>query len=129
MTLYEPRSIKRHCSTAEGISKLKVALHQIVRLQQPMTVRQVFYRSTVAALVAKTEAGYRQVQRLLVEMRRDGQLRWSWIVDTSRSVCMLDRFDSPEDAVRRRHGSIARRCGAMPTAGSKCGWRRTRCPG
>lgn len=100
MSLYEPSPIKRHRSTSAGIAALKVSLWNIAWHQNPMTVRQVFYRATVASLVAKTEAGYRQVQRMLVEMRRDGELPWSWIVDTSRNVYIADSFDSPEEAAQ-----------------------------
>jgi hypothetical protein len=50
-----------------------------------MTVRQVFYRAVSAGLVAKTEAEYRTtVGRLLVDMRRAGELPYGWIADNTR---------------------------------------------
>ena len=49
-----------------------------------MTVRQVFYQLEMARIVEKTEAGYRQVQKQVLEMRRDGSLDWSFITDGTR---------------------------------------------
>jgi hypothetical protein len=49
-----------------------------------MTVRQAFYALTVRGIVEKTEAGYRQVQRQILAMRREGKLSWSFIADNTR---------------------------------------------
>ncbi|MCP4408797.1 MAG: hypothetical protein GY807_13740 [Gammaproteobacteria bacterium] len=85
--------------TADEKVQLISDLIVIVHAQQPMTVRQVFYRATVKGLVEKTEAGYSKIQRLLVEMRRSGLLPFQWIADNSRSVYRIETFDSPQDAV------------------------------
>ena len=95
---YEPGPIKRRRSTASQIVELKANLHSIVSIQRPMTVRQCFYRATVAGLVEKTEAGYKQVQRILAGMRRAGEMPYSWLTDSSRSVYRRDSFDGPEEA-------------------------------
>jgi hypothetical protein len=53
--------------------------------QQPMTVRQVFYRMVSLGAVDKTEAEYKQtVIRLLTEMRLDGTIPFHWISDSTR---------------------------------------------
>lgn len=61
-------------------------LHSIVAKQQPMTVRQVFYRAVVKDWVEKTEKGYGYVQRDLVKMRWEGAIPFDWIIDTSRNI-------------------------------------------
>ncbi len=50
-----------------------------------MTVRQVFYRLVVQGAIRKTETEYKStVVRLLTEMRRDGDIPFSWITDNTR---------------------------------------------
>src|SRR5207247_5503443 len=65
-----------------------------------MTVRQVFYALTVRGVVEKTEAGYRQVQRQVLLMRREELLPWAFIADGTRWVRTAQMWDSTEDALR-----------------------------
>ena len=65
-----------------------------------MTVRQVFYQSTVRGIVEKTEAGYRKVQRALVTLREGGDVEWNWIADNTRWMRKPRTYGSPEDAMR-----------------------------
>ncbi len=61
------------------------AIFSIVEEQQPMTVRQVFYRLVVANKIEKTEREYKgTVCRLLADMRRRGDLPYHWIADNTR---------------------------------------------
>lgn len=99
-TIYEPRPIKRLRASQAEMGDLKTALHVIVESQKPMTVRQAYYRATVAGLIDKTEAGYKRVQRVLADMRRDGEMPYAWLTDSSRPVYQQDSFDSPEEAVK-----------------------------
>jgi hypothetical protein len=64
---------------------LRSGLYRIVKTDQPMTVRQVFYQAAVAGLVEKTESQYNNaIARLLLEMRRSGGIPYSWISDNTR---------------------------------------------
>jgi hypothetical protein len=64
---------------------LRAGIYQILKADQPMTVRQVFYQAVVAGLVEKTEGEYNAtVARLLLEMRRSGQIPYTWISDNTR---------------------------------------------
>jgi len=67
---------------------------------KPVTVRQMFYLLSVAGAVDKNEAGYRQAQRQLVEMRRGGTVPYGWIADYSRRSWKPDTFADMEDALR-----------------------------
>ncbi len=99
MTVYEASPIKRRRSTKAEIEALCSDLYAIVAEQKPMIVRQAYYQASVRGLVDKTENGYRQVQRLLANMRRSGQMPYGWIVDNSRPCYMVDSFEGPADAI------------------------------
>jgi hypothetical protein len=66
--------------------EFKLLLKDIVEAQQPMTVRQVFYRAVVKGYVEKTEKGYGFVQRNLVDMRWSKLIPWNWIIDATRQI-------------------------------------------
>src|SRR5262249_6490641 len=61
-------------------------LRELVEEQQPMTVRQVFYRAVVKGWIEKTEKGYGMIQRDLVRLRWDGKVPFDWIIDSSRII-------------------------------------------
>jgi hypothetical protein len=70
----------------EYYNEFRQLLYDIIEGQQPMTVRQVFYRAVVKGYVEKTEQGYGFIQRDLVQMRWNGKLPFGWIIDTSRNT-------------------------------------------
>jgi len=72
-------------------------LREIVEEQQPMTVRQVFYRAVVKGWVEKTETGYGFVQRDLVRMRWDGDLPFNWIEDRTREAIGSQGYNESVD--------------------------------
>ena len=86
METYGSRTIKqRRRRTRVEIEEIKAGLFDILALQHPATVRGVFYQAVTRGLVAKTEAEYkRTVIRLLVVMRREGQLPYGWLADETR---------------------------------------------
>jgi hypothetical protein len=65
-----------------------------------MTVRQVFYRMVVAELIGKTEKEYHNtVSRLLVKMRRAGELPFNWISDNTRWMRKPRTWSSMQEAL------------------------------
>ena len=67
-----------------------------------MTVRQVFYQLVARAVIEKTEEQYQgTVIRLMTEMRLDGSLPYSLIVDESRRVRITKTYDSLDDAIEQ----------------------------
>jgi hypothetical protein len=71
----------------DDIRRLKNQIIEVVAAQRPMTVRQVFYRlvSRSDSLIAKTEREYKgTVARLLVKLRRAGEIPYEWISDNTR---------------------------------------------
>jgi len=73
-----------------------------------MTVRQVFYACEVAGLCKKTETGYRDVQRQLAMMRREGILEYDFIADGTRWQRKPSTWRSVEDYVAAMSRSYRR---------------------
>jgi hypothetical protein len=96
---YGTSHIKRRRSTKVEVENRREALLDIVSAMKPMTVRQVFYQATVRGLVDKTEVGYRQVQRDLVLLRREGVMPYGWLADNTRWQQKPDTFSSVEAAL------------------------------
>jgi len=80
---------------------LRDTLGTILAEQHPMTARGAFYAASVRGAVDKTEQGCRKVQRLLVKMREDFIIPWSWIVDGTRWRRGPETFSDVEDALQR----------------------------
>ena len=79
------REASRRCrSTKQDMFEQRQAILGIVQAMHPMTVRQVFYQATVRGIVAKTEAGYIEVQKVVAWLRRNGYVRYDWIADSTR---------------------------------------------
>ncbi len=73
-----------------------------------MTVRQIFYRAVSDGLVEKTEPSYKRMGELLTEMRRDGDLPFSWIIDPTRWVRRATAFESLPAALEALEGVYRR---------------------
>jgi hypothetical protein len=74
------------------------AIYNICAAQNPVTVRQVFYRLVAAGLVDKTETEYRATAaRLMINMRRSGVLPYSWVADNTRWMRKPRTYNGIED--------------------------------
>lgn len=69
-------------------------IENAIEADAPVTVRGVFYRVSSAGGVPKTENGYRTVQRLVLQMRREGRINYRDIADGSRWVLRPTTHDS-----------------------------------
>jgi hypothetical protein len=86
--------------TKADIGDIKQAIIKVIKADRPMTVRQVFYQLVTRGVIEKTEAQYQQtVIRLMTEMRLDGSLPYSWVVDESRRMRITRTFDNIQDAL------------------------------
>lgn len=84
--------------TKAEIEAIKGGLYEIVEEFQPMTVRQVFYQAVSRGLIDKKESEYHNaISRLLTRMRKDGDMPWQWIADTSRWMRKPQSFDNMQD--------------------------------
>lgn len=99
MTAYETSHTNRR-ATKRAMEERFDALLAICSTMQPMTVRQIYYQATVQGIVEKTEAGYAQVQRALVDLRRSGRLPFCYIADNVRWRRKPATWTDPEHALR-----------------------------
>jgi hypothetical protein len=85
------------------------AMHDIAAAAQPITGRGVGYKLFVAGLIESMSRNEMQkVYRLLKEAREEGVIPWDWIVDESRSLERVPRWDDPEDFARTVAGAYRR---------------------
>ena len=57
---------------------------EILEAENPMTVRQCFYRLVSAAVIENCIRDYRRVSTILTKARNDHRIKFEWIVDRSR---------------------------------------------
>jgi hypothetical protein len=90
-------------ATVDQITERRAALYKIVKAQQPMTVRGVFYQAEVflPQFIAKTSNGYKMVASDLVKMRKAGKLPYDWIVDNTRNAIRPHAYDDIAHALRQ----------------------------
>jgi hypothetical protein len=106
---YRSSPIRRQRRSKAEMAAIRDGLYQIVAADHPMTVRQVFYRAEVAGLVEKSEGEYNAtVARLLLEMRRAGELPYSWISDNTRWMRKPNTYTGLTDFIDRHHQTYRR---------------------
>jgi hypothetical protein len=82
------------------MDQIPAALYAVLKADNPMTVRQVFYQAVSRGIIAKTEGEYKQtIVRLLTEMRRAREIPFGWIADNTRWMRKPDTFTSLEAAL------------------------------
>jgi hypothetical protein len=92
---YKSRPIKRARRSKADVSSLRTAIYLTAQKYKPLSVRNLFYRLVVAGVIDKTQAEYKNtVVRLCGQMREDGELPWSWIVDDTRWMHKPDSYNS-----------------------------------
>ncbi len=97
---YKSRSIKRSRRSKAEIERLKIDICSLLRREQPMTARHLFYRLVSAGVIGKTEAEYKNTLiRLLSEMRRAGEMPFEWLVDSTRWIRKPDSYSSLQAAL------------------------------
>lgn len=65
-------------------TRLIDAAVKVLKAENPMTVRQCFYRLVSVGEIQNCIADYRRVSQILTTARNDGRIRFAWIVDRSR---------------------------------------------
>jgi hypothetical protein len=64
--------------------RLLDAASAVLESEQPMTIRQLFYRLVSSRVIENRIQDYRRVSRVMTEARERGEVPWEWIVDRSR---------------------------------------------
>lgn len=92
---------KRYRRSPEEMQSLRDAMKEIIKASRPMQVRQMFYQMVVRGLVKKTENECdNTVGKQLIQMRMNGTIPFSWIVDDSGSYEVTRTFNNVEAALK-----------------------------
>lgn len=95
---YGTSTIKRTSRrSTEQMNWLRAACIAIALAQAPISVRGTFYRLVAAGAIEKSETEYRAVDRLLLELRRDGYIPFRAIADNSRYVSRIATYGGLPD--------------------------------
>lgn len=97
--VYGTSTVKRGRSTRKQLELLDDAIMEALTEEHPATLRGTFYRVVSAGRVEKSEAGYRQVGRQVLKLRRSGRLPYWWITDGTRYVIRPRTWSDVETAV------------------------------
>lgn len=99
--VYGPSPIKRVRRTGVSLEDLRTGLIEILRDENPATVRHIFYMAVSRGLVEKTEAEYKNgIVRNLTILRRQGRIPYSWIADNTRWILRSRTYRSEVEAIR-----------------------------
>jgi hypothetical protein len=84
------------------MAAIREAILRVLAQDNPMTVRQVFYRLVSSGVIQKTEGEYKAtVVRLLTAMRREGDIPFGWIADNTRWMRKPRTWSGLQEALRR----------------------------
>lgn len=98
---YMASPIKRHRATMNEMEERARFLIDYAEQHGPVTVRQLFYAATVAAVpgIEKSEGGYAKVQVQVLDLRRAGRLPYHMVSDSTRYMRKPPSFDGWEEAL------------------------------
>jgi hypothetical protein len=82
------------------MESLREKLYETLEVDNPMTVRQVFYRLVSAGVIEKTDNAYDAIDRILVQMRRSDDLPYAWLTDSTRWMRKPRTYSSAEAALQ-----------------------------
>ncbi len=101
ITTYTPRSIKRDRRSKAQIATLKSDIYSLLRDEQPMTIRHLFYRLTSKGVLEKNEKEYKgTLVRLLSDMRRNGEVPFHWLIDSTRWIRKPESHNSIDQLLK-----------------------------
>jgi hypothetical protein len=96
-TANRTRPTKTGRRSQTDIRRIKDAIYGLLEDDNPMTVRQVYYRLVSEGEIDKTEGEYKQtVCRLLGVMRRAREIPFGWIADNTRWMRKPSTYSSLE---------------------------------
>lgn len=104
---YRAGTIKRQRRTKAQVEQLDEQILEVLREDNPQSVRHIFYRMTDPRLpepVEKSEKGYRHVQYRTKELRRQGRLPYGWITDATRRGYFVPTYRDKSEFLRRMAG-------------------------
>ena len=94
------RPTSRGRRTKAEMDSIRDAIFDVLQEQHPATCRGLFYTLVGLDVIDKTESQYKHtVIRLATEMRKNGELPYSWLADNTRWMRKPSTWASLEDAL------------------------------
>jgi hypothetical protein len=91
-------------ATKAEMERRREVIASIVHGGAPLSVRHVFYAAVGAGIrIPKTKAGYHKVQRVVLELRRSGEIGYEEITDGTRFVRQSDQWDGLDEVLGDIH--------------------------
>jgi hypothetical protein len=84
-------------SEHEKTTLLIKAAHAALAEQNPMTLRQLFYRLVASGQLENTIPSWNNLSRTLVTARKDGRVPWEWIEDRLREPRIVPQWANMEE--------------------------------
>lgn len=97
-SLYGASPIRHRATPTEMLAR-REAVVRIVSEDAPTSVRHVYYRAVTEGLVPKNDLGYKRVQREVLAARRDGDIPYDSIVDSTRWARRATTYNGVTDAL------------------------------
>lgn len=99
---YGTSAVKRRRATNAEMAERSEMLVDLAVEHGPCSVRHLFYASVVAGMpgITKDDKGYRKVQRLVLDLRRDGRIDYELVVDSTRWLRKPTSYNSMQDALK-----------------------------
>lgn len=99
---YATSRVRRARATRVEMDARRGALVDLAHEHGPASVRHLFYAAVVAGVpgITKSQSGYLKVQRLVLELRREGLIPYESIVDNTRWIRKQRSYGTWQDAVR-----------------------------
>lgn len=85
--------------TNQEISAVKTAIYNMLSVENPMTLRQLFYRLVSDGTIGKKENEYKSLANLTKNMRMSGELPFDWFADNTRWQRKPESYSSLERGV------------------------------
>jgi hypothetical protein len=90
---------KRGRPRSARVAALENAIVALLKVDHPMTVRQIYYQMEVRGLVGKDTTGEGQVARACRRVREDGRVPLDWIHDKGRGIQLTNTHSHIDNAV------------------------------
>lgn len=98
LDFYDTSPTKRKRATNAEMAERGSFVAEFARQFAPVTVRQVFYAATVHGIIEKTEHGYKKIQQVCLNGRRNGLISYGHIADNSRSFYQVTAYEDLPNA-------------------------------
>ncbi len=81
---------------------------EILRRENPMTIRQLFYRLVSIRALQNTRSDYQRLSRIMTDARKEYEIDFDWIVDRSKPEYIPNVWDDPGQYLKAVAGSYHR---------------------